>query len=195
MGSRAIVDRVPRRGRGAASGSASSKAKTASATRGPAGASSRTRRSERELLATRSDAPSTAADSGSEFNTDWVCLDCELMPWSAKAHGAGAPAVRVGRDGRARRPGRDGSRARDALRPRGIDVGALLERHRGRGWTSRSGSHGRIGNYCWPVESLRDIRIAPFHVMATEGAVHVGQGSRLAHEHDRAASCRTTTAC
>ena len=27
-------------------------------------------------------------------------------------------------------------------------------------------------NYCWPVESLRDIRIAPFHVMATEGAVH-----------------------
>ena len=28
-------------------------------------------------------------------------------------------------------------------------------------------------NYCWPVESLRDIRIAPFHVMATEGAVHV----------------------
>ena len=27
-------------------------------------------------------------------------------------------------------------------------------------------------HYCWPVESLRDIRIAPFHVMATEGAVH-----------------------
>ena len=21
-----------------------------------------------------------------EFNTDWACLDCELMPWSAKAH-------------------------------------------------------------------------------------------------------------
>jgi len=20
-----------------------------------------------------------------DFNTDWVCLDCELMPWSAKA--------------------------------------------------------------------------------------------------------------
>ena len=27
-------------------------------------------------------------------------------------------------------------------------------------------------NYCRPVESLRDIRIAPFHVMATEGSVH-----------------------
>ena len=23
----------------------------------------------------------------SEFQTDWVCLDCELMPWSAKAQG------------------------------------------------------------------------------------------------------------
>src|SRR4030095_3945887 len=27
-------------------------------------------------------------------------------------------------------------------------------------------------NYCWPVASLADIRIAPFHVMATEGSVH-----------------------
>ena len=24
-------------------------------------------------------------------------------------------------------------------------------------------------SYCWPVESLRDIRIAPFQVMATDG--------------------------
>lgn len=28
-------------------------------------------------------------------------------------------------------------------------------------------------HYYWPVRSLEDIRIAPFHVMATEGAVHV----------------------
>ena len=27
----------------------------------------------------------TAADFWNEFKTDWVCLDCELMPWSAKA--------------------------------------------------------------------------------------------------------------
>lgn len=26
--------------------------------------------------------------------------------------------------------------------------------------------------YCWPVESLVDIRLAPFHVLATEGAIH-----------------------
>src|SRR5437660_5667197 len=27
----------------------------------------------------------TAADFWSTFNTAWTCLDCELMPWSAKA--------------------------------------------------------------------------------------------------------------
>ena len=27
--------------------------------------------------------------------------------------------------------------------------------------------------YCWPVTSLRDVRLAPFHLLASEGAVHV----------------------
>jgi hypothetical protein len=27
--------------------------------------------------------------------------------------------------------------------------------------------------YCWPVTSLRDVKLAPFHVLASEGAVHV----------------------
>ncbi len=27
--------------------------------------------------------------------------------------------------------------------------------------------------YCWPVKSLDDYRIAPFHLLATEGAVHM----------------------
>jgi protein phosphatase len=26
--------------------------------------------------------------------------------------------------------------------------------------------------YCWPVESLADLKLAPFHLLATEGAVH-----------------------
>jgi protein phosphatase len=28
-------------------------------------------------------------------------------------------------------------------------------------------------NYCWPVESLTDLKLAPFHILATEGRVHV----------------------
>src|SRR5204863_9818324 len=27
----------------------------------------------------------TAANFWNELNTKWICLDCELMPWSAKA--------------------------------------------------------------------------------------------------------------
>ena len=27
--------------------------------------------------------------------------------------------------------------------------------------------------YCWPVDSVQDLRLAPFHILATEGAVHV----------------------
>ena len=29
--------------------------------------------------------------------------------------------------------------------------------------------------YCWPVESLDDLKLAPFHLLATEGRVHVQQ--------------------
>ena len=49
--------------------------------------------------------------------------------------------------------------------------GRLLERHKVRLELAERFARP-YRNYCWPVESLRDIRIAPFHVMATEGAVH-----------------------
>jgi protein phosphatase len=115
-----------------------------------------------------------AALEGSGFwerlETDWVCLDCELMPWSAKAlelvrqqYAAVGAAARVGL-----------GEAVDALEraaARGVDVSTLLEQHR-----TRQDLADRFArayrHYCWPVESLRDIRVAPFHVMATEGAVH-----------------------
>src|SRR5262249_22248155 len=39
---------------------------------------------EKEFLA-RVQAAATAARFWDEFKTTWLCLDCELMPWSAKA--------------------------------------------------------------------------------------------------------------
>ncbi len=30
-------------------------------------------------------------------------------------------------------------------------------------------------HYCWPVGSLEDLKLAPFHLLATEGTVHVHQ--------------------
>jgi protein phosphatase len=105
------------------------------------------------------------------LNTDWVCLDCELMPWSAKAlelvrqqYAAVGAAARVGLS--------ETVHALEAAASRGVDVASLLERQQAR--LEMADRFARAyRNYCWPVESLQDIRIAPFHVMATEGAVHV----------------------
>src|SRR5262249_37406182 len=105
------------------------------------------------------------------LKTDWVCLDCELMPWSAKAlelvrqqYAAVGAAARVGLS--------QSIHALEAAASRGIDVASLLERQKARlDLADRFARAYR--NYCWPVESLQDIRIAPFHVMATEGAIHV----------------------
>ena len=105
------------------------------------------------------------------LNTDWVCLDCELMPWSAKAlelvrqqYAAVGAAARVGLG--------ESVHALEAAASRGLDVASLLERQKARlDMADRFTRAYR--NYCWPVESLQDIRIAPFHVMATEGSVHV----------------------
>ena len=57
---------------------------------------------ERDFLA-RVQAAVGAAGLWDEFNTDWVCLDCELMPWSSKAQELlvrqYAPAGAAGRAG------------------------------------------------------------------------------------------------
>jgi protein phosphatase len=124
---------------------------------------------ERQLLATVR-AALDASGFWEKFNTEWVCLDCELMPWSAKAmelvrqqYASVGTAARVGLG--------ETVRALETAGAREIDVAALLERHKVRlNLAERFARAYR--NYCWPVESLRDIRIAPFHVMATEGSVH-----------------------
>ncbi len=124
---------------------------------------------ERELLAL---VRSALDRSGfwEQFDTNWVCLDCELMPWSAKAlelvrqqYASVGTAARVGLG--------EAVGALELAASRGIDVGALLERHKLRQDLADRFARA-YRNYCWPVESLKDIRVAPFHVMATEGAVH-----------------------
>jgi protein phosphatase len=117
-----------------------------------------------------------AAGIWDEFSTTWVCLDCELMPWSAKAQAllkwqyaaVGAAAQASLADAVATlqqassRPAGDGSAA----------VEGLLARYRGRQEAAEK-FVGAYRQYCWPVESLDDLRLAPFHLLATEGKVHV----------------------
>jgi protein phosphatase len=124
---------------------------------------------EREMIAAVREALDQAG-FWERLETNWVCLDCELMPWSAKAlelvrqqYAAVGAAARVGLG--------ESIGALERAAARGLDVELLLARQRLRQELAIRFSEA-YRHYCWPVESLGDIRIAPFHVMATEGAVH-----------------------
>ena len=124
---------------------------------------------ERELLSTVQDALERSG-FWERLETSWVCLDCELMPWSAKAlelvrqqYASVGTAARVGLG--------ETVGALETATARGVDIGSLLERHKVRQDLAVRFARA-YRHYCWPVESLHDIRLAPFHVMATEGAVH-----------------------
>lgn len=107
-----------------------------------------------------------------KFNTDWVCLDAELMPWSAKAQallkdqyaavgaaaGGALPAVEKA--------------LRQAVE-RGITEGvASLEKFSLKN-QAISKYIKAYQNYCWTVNAIDDYKLAPFHILATEGQVHV----------------------
>jgi protein phosphatase len=131
-----------------------------------------------------------AAGLWDELATDWMCLDCELMPWSAKAqellrlqYAAVGASSRVALG--------DAISTLEQAAARGADIGALLDRTRAR----HELAHKYVAayrRYCWPVKSIDDFRLAPFHLLATEGNVHIGQThtwhmetlARLSHTGD-----------
>ena len=124
---------------------------------------------EGEVLA-RLRAAMTMSGLWDELGTDWVCLDAEIMPWSAKAQellrqqyaatGSAATADLSATIGAL-------TRAQD----QGVDVSALLQRAQERmaAVTAYVDSYRR---YVWSVDSIADLRIAPFHLLASEGRVH-----------------------
>ena len=48
--------------------------------------------------------------------------------------------------------------------------------------------------YCWPVESLDDLKLAPFHLLATEGHVHTDK-DHVWHMETLAEVCRADPDC
>ncbi len=120
----------------------------------------------------------TAAGFWEEFNTNWACFDCELMPWSAKAQELlRSQYAAVGA-------------AASAALPQAIDALQQLT-DRLDGEETKPGSaqlkqyRQRLDNaqhfvsayrqYCWPVESIDDYKLAPFHLLATENQTHIHQ--------------------
>ncbi len=123
-----------------------------------------------------------------ELKTDWLCLDCELMPWSAKAMDlVRQQYAAVGTSSRAALA--EAVQALEQAADQNPETVALLERYRER--AAMAGKYvAAYRQYCWPVNSLADFRLAPFHLLASEGGVHFAKDhvwhmtmlSRLCHD-------------
>jgi len=134
----------------------------------------------------RLDAAMAASGLWDELASDWVLWDAEIMPWSLKAQslivGQYAP---VGASAVAALGATGDVLARAAAR--GIDVGAMAASNAAR-LDRAHAYHRAYANYTRPFAGIDDLRIAPFHLLASEGAVHddrdhlwhMGQAHRLA---------------
>jgi len=106
------------------------------------------------------------------LKTDWVCLDCELMPWSAKAQELlRQQYAPTGAAARAALPAAIGALSQAQQIP---EAASLLESYRQRGEAAERYVDA-YRQYCWTVNSLADLRLAPFHLLASEGAVHTSK--------------------
>ncbi len=105
-----------------------------------------------------------------EFETDWVCLDCELMPWNAKAQSLlreqYAPTGAAARTALAQ-----ALEAVEQGAARGLDLAAMLHNLRSR-QEDVARYTAAYARYCWEVRGLADLRLAPFHLLATEGRTY-----------------------
>ena len=121
------------------------------------------------------------------FESDWICLDAEIMPWSDKAQellssqyapaGAAAGAAfeaGLAALGQAAERGGGSEELEVHLRQRQGCISRYVDAYR---------------RYCWTVDGLSDLRIAPFHLLATEGRVHTDE-DHLWHMETLAELCR-----
>ncbi|MGW0175013.1 polynucleotide kinase-phosphatase [Rhodococcus sp. NPDC003322] len=109
----------------------------------------------------------TAAGLWDELGTDWLLLDAELLPWSAKSEGLlRSQYAAVGAAARTDLVARAQVLATAASR--GLDVAALQS-----SVNRRADDVARYVDayrrYVWPTDGLDGVQIAPFQLLATEG--------------------------
>jgi protein phosphatase len=119
----------------------------------------------------------TLAGFWARHNTDWVCLDTEIMPWSFKAVellqnqyaavGCSASftiskAFHQLEKAKEMNPnlGSDFEKIEAQMREAQPLVERYIEAYR---------------RYCWPFKAIDDLKVAPFHILATEGNVHTNK--------------------
>jgi protein phosphatase len=119
---------------------------------------------------TRLRTAATKADLWSTLNSDWLILDAELLPWSAKAdqllRRQYAP---VGAAAAAALPAAVAALTQAAAR--GADLTEVLARQQSR-LTNAKGYVEAYERYCWPTKGLEGVSLAPFTLLAAEGQVH-----------------------
>ena len=114
-----------------------------------------------------------------ELKTDWILLDCELMPWSLKARELiqqqYAPVGAAARTALAEeltvletRPLPELAALAAKRRAQLADIEAFSEVYR---------------RYTWDVKGVGDIRLAPFHLLASHNRVHAGEVHSWHLEH------------
>ncbi len=113
-----------------------------------------------------------SADLWEELQTDWVLLDAELMPWSAKAQELLKrqynPTVAAAKS--------SASALMEAIAKAGEVQGLEALRKRTETRFSNAELMGQtIDGYCWAADSIEDYHIAPFHILASEGKVYADQ--------------------
>ena len=104
------------------------------------------------------------------LKTDWLCLDCELMPWSVKAqellrqqYAPVAASAQVAVDA--------AITSLISTEQRGVSVKKMLDVFQERA-ASVKGYVEAYRRYCWQVKNITDLKLAPFHLLATEGKVY-----------------------
>jgi protein phosphatase len=104
------------------------------------------------------------------FNTDWICLDCELMPWSVKAQELlRQQYAPVGVSARIALG--EAVASLETAAEGGVDVSCILDDYRQRAEAVTEYIKA-YQQYCWHVQSVADLKLAPFHLLATEGVVY-----------------------
>jgi protein phosphatase len=109
-----------------------------------------------------------------ELDTSWLLFDAELLPWNVKA----AQLLRdqyaaVGAAALASLPVAVAALEQAAARPDGPPAGvvALLDRTRARLANAAAFTAAYL-RYCWDTDGLAGVRVAPFQLLASEGAAH-----------------------
>lgn len=118
----------------------------------------------------------TEAGLWKELDTDWMILDCELMPWSAKAQGLleqqYAPVAAAAESSIS-----EASKLLAQAAKRVPDVEALNVDFKGR-LSLVQQYRNAYQHYCWPVKSLKDFALAPFHILAHEKNQNMDKGHK-----------------